>query len=407
MTATSARFWALAPGEPTLRLTLDPPAGSVELAPGSDGRAVTVVQGLAPGRRHHYRLEGRATTVSGEFVTAPAADESAPVRIAWSGDLGSSGHCRSAGGWPAVDGLTGRRPDTFLFIGDTIYADHRCGSDAVPGADFVARSLEEFHAKHRYNRADPAVQRLFRQTSVVAIWDDHEVRSNFAGPDEPLTPIGLRAFLDFWPIATPPEEPTRLYRRLRWGRLVEIFVLDTRQYRSANRKRDGPDKTMLGPEQRRWLIEALVDSTAPWKVVVSSVPLSIAKGRPFGDSWARRNILGYVTGFATERDAILRELRRRGVERLVVLVTDVHHGAFFTHRPAAGPEIHELIAGPLAARPQPGRGPTDGSLHSTVHALHGGGPTFGELEVTAERLTARLFDGEGRLLAEVGWPTRP
>ena len=42
-----------------------------------------------------------------------------------------------------------------------------------------------------------------------------------------------------------------------------------------------------------------------------------------------------------------------------------------------------------------------------MHALHGGGPTFGELEVTAERLTARLLDGEGRLLAEVGWPSAP
>jgi alkaline phosphatase D len=345
--------------------------------------------------------------VSGEFVTAPAPGEAAPVTIAWSGDLGSRGYCRSAGGWPAVDALAARRPDTFLFIGDTIYADHRCGGDAVPGADFVASSLAEFHAKHRYNRADPAVQRLFRQTSVVAIWDDHEVRSNFAGPDEPLTAIGLRAFLDFWPIATSPEEPTRLYRRLRRGRLVEIFVLDTRQYRSANRTRDGPDKTMLGPEQRRWLVDALVDSTATWKVVVSSVPLSIAKGRPFGDSWARRSILGHVTGFAGERDAILREVRRRGIERLVVLVTDVHHGAFFTHRPPAGPEVHELIAGPLAARPQPAQAPTDDSLKSTVHALHGGGPTFGELEVTAERLTARLFDGQGRLLAEVGWPAAP
>ena len=401
-TATTAHVWAWAPGQTALRLTLDPPAAppgpaAMTLLPGADGRVVTVLRGLVPGRRHHYRLESASAAVSGEFVTAPAADTAAPVRIAWSGDLGARGHCRSPGGWPVLDALASRRPDVFVFVGDTIYADHRCGG-------FVARRLEEFHAKHRDNRADPAAQRLFRRTSVVAIWDDHEVRSNFAGPTEPLTPTGLRAFLDFWPIATPPEDPTRLYRRLRWGRLVEIFVLDTRRYRSANRTRDGPAKTMLGPDQRRWLIEALASSTATWKVVVSSVPLSIAKGRPFGDSWARRNVLGYVTGFATERDAILEEVRRRGIQRLVVLVADVHHGALMTHRPLPGLEVHELIAGPLAARPKRPQGASDESLRTTVHALHGEEPTFGELEVTAARLTARLFDAGGRVLAEVSWP---
>jgi alkaline phosphatase D len=407
VTSVSAYLWAWAPGQDTLRLTLDPPAAPgmspARLLPRGDGRVVTALRGLSPGLRHRYRLEGVTAAVSGEFVTAPAAEDGAPVRIAWSGDLGSRGHCRSADGWPVLDALAGRAPDVFLFVGDTIYADHYCGGDALPGADFVASSLEEFHAKHLYNRADPAVQRLFRRTSVVAIWDDHEVRSDFSGPTEPLTAVGLRAFLDAWPMATPAEDPTRLYRRFRWGRHVEIFVLDARQYRSANHKRDGPDKTMLGPEQRRWLVESLAASTATWKLVVSSVPLSIAKGWPFGDSWARRTVLGYATGFAAERDAILADVRRRGIERLVVLAADVHYGAFMTHRPPAGPEVHELIAGPLAARPKRPLAPDAESLHTTVHAAQGGGPTFGELQVTAERLTARLLDVNGRVLAEISW----
>ena len=106
-----------------------------------------------------------------------------------------------------------------------------------------------YRAKHRYNRADPAVQQLFRETSVYATWDDHEVANNFAGSLEPLMPVGRRAFRDYWGIEGPREEPDRLYRSVRWGRGLEVFMLDTRQYRSGNAEPDGPDKTMLGDDK--------------------------------------------------------------------------------------------------------------------------------------------------------------
>lgn len=402
--ATTARLWAWAPTSAKLRLTLEPPAAPGDapetLVPDDDGRAVIVLPGLTPARRYRYRLEAAHEAVHGEFVTAPAAEDAAPVTIAWSGDLGARGHCRSPDGWPVFHAIADRRPDLFLFVGDTIYADHRCGASSLRGADFKAQTLEQFRAKHLYNRGDPAVQRLFRRTSVSAIWDDHDVRSNFAGPVEALAPLGLRAFLEFWPIVTSPEDPSRLYRRLRWGRLLEIFVLDTRRYRSENWRVDGPRKTMLGRAQRRWLVEAVAASTARWKVVVSSVPLAIAKGWPFGDSWARQSVLGYRSGFATERDAIFQELRRHGVRELVVLGADVHFGALMTHRPLEGLLVHELLAGPLAAKVKAPQKPTD-ELNTTIHGHHGGAPTFGELQATVDGLTARLFDVRGQLLSEV------
>jgi alkaline phosphatase D len=223
-----------------------------------------------------------------------------------------------------------------------------------------------------------------------------------------------RAFTRILPVCAASPEATiprgragcpRAHRaeRLRWGRLLEIFVLDTRGHRSANWKRDGPDKTMLGADQRRWLMEGVAASTATWKVVVSSVPLSIAKGWPFGDSWARRNVLGWKTGFAAERDAILAEVRRRGVRSVIALVADVHFGALMTHRLPDGPEVHELIAGPLAARPKT-PDPPDDDLQSIVHAQRGGEPTFGELQVAANGFTARLLDAAGAVLGEFSWP---
>lgn len=403
VTPTTALLWLSAPGVSRVELVVEPgePAGAGRtMVPGADGRAVAELTGLAPGRRHRYRVRAASRSVAGSFVTAPARDDPAPVRVAWSGDLGARGHCRRPGGWPVFDAIAARRPDVFLFVGDTIYADHRCGPDAVAGADFVATTLEEFRAKHRYNRADPGLQRLLRATSVSAVWDDHEVRNNFTMATEPLGPIGLRAFLDYWPVRAPAGAPNRLHRRLRWGRLLELFILDTRQYRSAGWRRDGPGKTMLGDAQRRWLVEAVAASPARWKVIVSSVPLSIPKGWPFGDSWATRRVLGYETGYAHERDAILAALRARGVGRLVALAGDVHFGALMTHRPPAAPvTVDEAIAGPLAASMPSPRAPA-GGLGTEVHFAHGGTATFGELDVAGDGATLRLFDGGGRLLAE-------
>jgi alkaline phosphatase D len=293
--------------------------------------------------------------------------------------------------------MAARQPDRFLFLGDTVYADHRCaGGDVVPGADFIARTLPEFHARHRYNRESPAVQRFLARTPVWATWDDHDVRNNFAGPHEPLMPVGRQAFVDYWPVAATAADPWRLYRRFRHGRLVELFILDTRQYRSGNCRPDGANKTLLGARQRDWLVDALASSTARWKLVASSVPLSIPKAWPCGDSWAPAELLLFETGFAREREAVLRALHDRGVANVVFLAGDVHFALLAVHEPWRGFRVHELIAGPLAARPKRAEAP-DGRLNSRVLFSVGGVATFGELAVDATGVSARIFDAVGVL----------
>jgi alkaline phosphatase D len=412
-TSTQAHLWMRAAddGAVTVELvsTARPDAARrTTIQPGEDRLARVTFEDLEPGRRYRYQLVGGGRRVSGGFTTAPDASDPAAVRIVWSGDLGARGHCRRPGsGYAIFDAIARRRPDLFVFVGDTIYADHWCAAvDAVPGGRFIASSLDEFRAKHRYNRADPAVQRLFRSTSVSAVWDDHDVRSNFTGPHEPLMVTGRRAFVDYWPLATTAEAPTRLYRRLRWGRLVEVFILDTRQYRSARWKPDGPDKTMLGAEQRRWLIDGVSASSATWKVVVSSVPLAIPKAWPFGDSWAPTRILGYVTGFAAERDRILEALHDADVTNLVVLTADVHFAALMQHEPVPGFPLLEAVAGPLAASVKEPSAPA-GGLRSRVLFARGGLATFGELAIDERGLTVQLRDGAGRLLHEQAFTPSP
>ncbi|HEY7649661.1 MAG TPA: alkaline phosphatase D family protein [Methylomirabilota bacterium] len=406
VTDTTAVLWvrSATPDPVAVELTgggnSSPRALSITPSPQRDLTGRARLEALAPATRYEYRARAGDAALTGHFVTAPPADHVAPLRLLWSGDLGAGGFCRRTdAGYTIFQAMTSRRPDRFLFLGDTIYADHRCAGDGiVPGAEFVASTLAEFHAKHRYNREDAWVRRFLESTAVWATWDDHEVRNDFAGPTQPLMRQGRQAFVDYWPIDAPPGDATRLYRRFRHGALAEVFLLDTRQYRSANCEFDGPDKTLLGDRQRRWLVDRLAASSAVWKIVVSTVPLSIITSWPCGDSWASHDALVLSTGFARERDEILRELRDRGVANLVVLAGDVHFALLAAHEPWPGFRFHELIAGPLAAQPRRARSP-DGTLGSRVLFSAGGVATFGELDIDPDGLTTRIFDGAGALLA--------
>lgn len=361
------------------------------------------LDGLAPATPHRYTVTQGGHRVDGVFTTAPPPDEPAHVSFVWSGDLGGGGLCRPVGGeYRIFHAMRRRAADFFVFAGDTTYADVACNRpDTIPGANFRATTLDEFRARHRYNREDSAFQAFLRQTPVYATWDDHEVRNDFAGTTEPLMPVGRRAFLDYWPMAA-GDDPTRLYRSVRWGRLLEMFILDTRQYRSDNSLPDSSRKTLLGTAQRRWLLRELPASTATWKVVVSSVTLSVPTGRPERrDGWSNANILGLApergTGFVTERDTLLREFRLRGVRNVVVVAADVHHAEIIRHQPYRDWELHELIAGPLSA-PRGRPRPLDERLRPHSIFAQGGLFNFGEVTIEPAHLTVRLLDEDGTVL---------
>jgi alkaline phosphatase D len=405
---TEAVLWARAsqPGEVSVAVTPATGGPAHSLTPRAaleDDLVVRLpLEGLAPGTRYRYSVAQNGERVEGEFATAPPTGEATRVTFLWSGDLGGGGLCRPASGdYRIFRAMARSSADFFLFVGDTTYADVPCGSDTAPGAGFRATTLAQYRARHRHNREDPAFQSLLRRTPVYAIWDDHEVRNDFAGPREPLMPVARRAFLDYWPVVA-GDDATRLYRSVRWGSLLEVFILDTRQYRTENSTLDGPAKTMLGAAQRQWLLDAVPASTATWKVVVSSVSLSVPTGRPERrDGWSSANLLGLTpergTGFATERDAILRSFRQRGVRNLVVVAADVHHAALIRHQPHADWEFHEFIAGPLSAptgRPRP----LDLRLGPRTIFAQGGLYNFGEITIDPASLVVRLVDEAGTVM---------
>jgi alkaline phosphatase D len=388
------------------------------------------LEGLRPDTTYRYRVGSRSkhrSVTRGSFRTAPEEDDAARVRLAFGGDVAGQNVCRDAReGFPIMDTIRGFRPDVFVGLGDMIYADNACdpvgryGNAQVPGGFGPATDLAGFWAHWRYNRADAPSQRLLGSTSYVGVWDDHEVVNDFGPlsdtrstppytPGVHLLPIGLEAFLDYTPIAVAPNTPKRLYRSLRWGRHLELFVLDTRQYRDANAAADSPDrpKTMLGREQLTWLKESLAASDATWKVIVSSVPMSIPTGFPptgGRDGWAN---FDQTTGFEQELLDILRFMERSGIQNTIWITTDVHFAEAFRYRPfPSNPAfvVYELATGPLNAGIFPLR-EVDPTLNPEVLTFYG--PAIPEAVTSWQEAKRWLnfgtlgFDRDGRLTAEI------
>jgi len=377
----------------------------------TDFTAHVLVDGLKPGTRYRYVvLTGkpddpdhalRASNGSeGSFTTAPAEDRAQPVTFVWSGDLGGQQQCRRAPeGYKVFEQLLRVQPDFTVILGDTIYADEACSAPPnVPGSEFIAGTLDEYRRKHRYQREDPALKRFLASVPVYVVWDDHEVRNNFSGPSEPLMAMGHQAFTEYWPIARSLDDPGRLYRQFQWGSDAEIFMLDTRQYRSSNAHKDGPNKTMLGSHQRQWLLDGLSRSKAIWKFIVTSVPLSNPKGGtlliPGNDSWARGSD---GTGFLTELRAITDTFRTRGIRNVVWLAGDVHYPEVHAYDADADGAVdsYEFISGPLSARAGTPVPPNQ-DLHPTTLYSAGGFANFGVIRVEGASLRLAIIDDAGQ-----------
>ncbi len=398
VSADSAVLWVQADREGTLRIELAesplPEAAGAPDASGADAATVQsfqaqltaesdytvkiLVQGLSAASSHHWRAAVLSEAgvlgehARGTFRTAPAAFSPEPVHLAWGGALAGQNVCRDARrGFEVFDALFATAPELFIGLGDMIYADDRCdavgryGNAQIPGSFGQAVDLPGFRAHWRYSRADASLRRLLAGAAYYAVWDDHEVVSDF-GPlhdtrdlppyrtDVHLLPLGLSAMLEQNPIAENALTPKRLYRSVRWGQHLELLLLDTRQYRDPNLADDTAErpKTLLGREQLTWLKEGLATSDATWVVVASSVPLSIPTGWPAAggrDGWADFDAKG---GFSRELRAILAHAQASGRNDLLFISADAHLGAAFRYRPfSAHPEfvVHELIAPPLSA----------------------------------------------------------
>lgn len=444
VTATGATIWLRTDEEAEVLVSIASRELRVETAAERDFTAQIRVDGLKPATSYPYVARAGASEVEGIFRTAPSPVDDAPVRFVFGGDLGGHGYCREEErGYAIFRAMKALEPDFFIANGDMIYADSFCpeerpdGRRNVPGSfpridapdvDWTdAKTVREIFLAHwRYNRADEHFQDLLRRVPVYVQWDDHEVINDFGGswprlsaaPERPGFPTlvreGRRALFDFHPIHAPEGEPFRIYRSFRWGRQVELFLLDARSYRSWNDLVDRPEhgKTLLGAEQLAWLERGLASSEAVWKIISTDVPLSLPTGseahRLGRDAWANgtEGDFSSRTGFESELRDLLAHLDAADVRNVVFVATDVHFAMTLRYQVDGDGDgdallFHELVTGPMSAGLADPRAP-DPTFRPAILYAEGGVFNFGLVSIepggtgtAPSRLEADVRDVDG------------
>ena len=311
------------------------------------GHSVHVeVAGLEPAREYWYRFRaGGETSQVGRTKTAPAAG--APVDRLRFAVCGCSHY--EAGLFTAYRHMADEAFDFVFHTGDYIY-EGRADGGRNPllvrqhNGDEIF-TLADYRNRYALYKSDRDLIAAHRSAPFVVSWDDHEVENNYAGDaDENGTPAGIfllrraaayQAYYEHMPLraASFPSGPhMRIYRRLLFGNLVDMSVLDTRQWRSDQGCGDGshtrcaeaadPARVMLGAGQEQWLFDNLADAKARWTVIGQQV-FSFARdaGPAYPDA---RFSMDKWDGYLASRTRLYARLRETKAPNPIVLSGDVH-----------------------------------------------------------------------------------
>ncbi|WP_199539080.1 alkaline phosphatase D family protein [Desertihabitans brevis] len=303
------------------------------------------VQGLQPDREYFYRFfVGREASAVGRARTAPAAGaDASELRFA-------SMSCQKYedGFFSSFPHVLADDPHFVLHLGDYVY-EYAMGATAgyrgtpVPEVCRPApRTLTQWRARHALYKQDEQLQALHAKVPFITTWDDHEYTNDYAGGWEDEQPGGApaaraAAYQAYWehqPLRAAllvKQDAVRIYRRLHWGSLAQVDMLDGRQYRDAPPCGWGeaqacaaaydPSITMLGAEQEQWLAAGIAASTARWNIFGNNV--MVARLDHDGDLG---DLLWHDAwdGFPAARNRLLEQVVGAGLSNPVFVTGDWH-----------------------------------------------------------------------------------
>lgn len=355
---------------------------SSEALPDSDFTSKLLLEGLPPGHDIFYRVRFEDITEtgiageaqSGHFRTAPVERRS--ISFVWSGDTAGQGWGidPSRGGMRTYRTMLENHPDFFIHSGDHIYADCPIPSELImPDGNVwrnivteeksvVAHSLAQFRGNYKYNLLDVNLRAFNAQVPMLAQWDDHEVTNDWSPlgtTDETgyaedgtskLVARAARAFHEFMPIRKVPTQAGRVYRRIGYGPLLDVFLIDMRSYRDStwNKRDDRSDTSVLGAVQLAWLKRELAASNATWKIIAADLPIGLISedAIALGDGPPERR--------ECEIADLLSFMKRAGIRNTVWLTADMHYTAAHRYDPNRAvfrdfEPFWEFVSGPLHA----------------------------------------------------------
>ncbi|MFE7800258.1 alkaline phosphatase D family protein [Nocardia sp. NPDC057440] len=336
-------------------------AGTTTATADSDHTVKIDVSGLAPGTRYYYRFTAFGVTSRvGRTRTAPAASAT-PDRLRF-GVVSCANW--EAGYFGAYRHLAARTDlDAVVHLGDYIY---EYGRGAYGGRNGSVRphdpaneivTLADYRIRHAQYKTDPDLMTLHALVPFICTWDDHESADNsWSGGSSHHNPAlqgdwqdrraaSARAYLEWMPVRTSGSgADVQIYRRLRFGTLAELSMLDLRSYRDQEskpgagwREVDNPARTITGKAQMEWLTAGLASAPVRWKLVGNSVmiaPLVFPPLEP-ATTGAVTTMMGVPQagipansdqwdGYTADRQRLFRAITDQQVGDVVFLTGDIH-----------------------------------------------------------------------------------
>ncbi len=306
--------------------------------------------GLAPGQEFFYRFEaGGVRSPVGRAKTLPRLGSTTAVRF------GSAGCQRYEDGYfTAWRRIAEERFDFIVHYGDYIYEYKALTLDdqrpvrvarAMPGAPEKCIALEDFRNRYAIYKLDPDLQAAHRSAPFLMSFDDHEVENNWAGFNSEVSgttreamvlrrAAAFQAWYEHMPLRAaqmPKGADIQSYRRLEIGSLMQLNILDTRQYRSKQACGDGwkscpeakaAERTMLGKAQEAWLAQGFGQRRAAWTLLAQQVPIGRFDRNP--DPAVTDVHMDKWDGAEAARTRLFDAAAKTGLRNLVVLAGDVH-----------------------------------------------------------------------------------
>lgn len=303
------------------------------------------LRGLEPGRSYWYRFTaGDAQSPVGRTRTAPAeADRAAPLRLAF-----ASCQQYEQGYYTAFRDMAAQAPDLIVHLGDYIYESSWGKRRVRRHTGGVPTQLPEFRDRYALYKSDADLQAAHAACPWLVIWDDHEVANDYTNDVSPQNAdsaqflatraAAYQAWYEHMPVPArmrPQGASATIYGRHRFGQMVDVFLLDGRQYRSHHAclkgrsasplvdcpERLAPDRSYLGMPQEAWLANELAVPSTQWSVIAQPTLMAEADrqvGPEHGywmDGW---------DGYAATRARLLDAVATHRPRNALVISGDVH-----------------------------------------------------------------------------------
>jgi alkaline phosphatase D len=307
---------------------------------------------LKPATRYFYRVEYRTAAAAPSetselfsFVTAPAPDQRAPVKFHLT-------TCQDLNGSGTYVPMTAQKPDFCISDGDNVYYDGQGQARNVAAAwrayqqMFGLQPMKDYYRHvgayflkddhdYRFNDCDPYMKGVWvnvgkndSNARYTETKGNRKLDVNWMTHEE-----GVRVFRQVFPASAKP------YRTFRWGKGIQLWLLENREFRSPNEMPDGPEKTIWGQEQKPWLKETLLDSDADYRIIVSPNPIMGPDRLLKGDNQANLN------GFWHEGQVFLDWLKENRLTNVILMNGD-RHWQYHSIDKRNGRATHEFSCGP-------------------------------------------------------------